>query len=204
MTSFPAGLASVLTGASIHQLRRWRSSGLAVPEVHKSRPMLYSFRDVVALRTIVWLRSNISLQKIRTAFSNLDVLDFTEHPSQYQFATDGKTIAVADETGKAVDLVKRPGQVTLFTLEDVFNTFENRRHETVVDFRRPRRNLVVSAARMGGWPTAAGTRVTYDAIARLVDNRTIFIEDVPRYYPGVTAEAAADALSLSEQVIEAA
>lgn len=198
--AFPADLTSVLTGASIHQLRRWRSSGLAVPEVRESRPMLFSFRDVVALRTIVWLRSNISLQRIRTAFSNLDVLDFTEHPSKYKFATDGKTIVVADEAGLGVDLVKQPGQPSLFTLAEVFAAFDNIHAQPVVDFRRPRKNIAVNGRRMGGWPTVTGTRVTYDAVARLVDNKTVFIDDVPHFYPGVTAEAAADAISLSEQV----
>jgi DNA-binding transcriptional MerR regulator len=79
MSSFPVDLTSVLTGASVGQLRYWRRKNrLLVPELY-ARPALYSFRDLLALRTVVRLRRTHSLRAIRTAFGNLREFDLTEH-----------------------------------------------------------------------------------------------------------------------------
>ena len=150
--SFPVELTAALSGASVHQLQRWRSSGLLMPELTDRKPALYSFRDVVALRTVVWLRSEVSLQKIRTAVSKLPEYDLTDHMSEYQFATDGRTIAVSTDEGY-LDLVKKPGQYQLFNLAQIFEPFVAKSGENVVDFRRPREHLSVDARRLGGWPT---------------------------------------------------
>ncbi|MGY6651397.1 MerR family transcriptional regulator [Amycolatopsis sp. TRM77291] len=80
---FPTGLTSVLSGASVAQLRSWNRTGLLVPEVATEPYLLYSYRDVVALRSVVHLRREQSLQKIRKAFTNANELDFSEHPSRY-------------------------------------------------------------------------------------------------------------------------
>lgn len=198
--AFPTDLTAALTGTSVSQLQRWRSNGLAVPEISARNPATYSFRDLVAIRTIAFMRKDISLQKIRKAFINLDVLDFTEHPSAYRFGTDGKTIGVEDELKQVVDLVKNPGQLNFFSMAEVFSSFTNASGAEVVNFTRPRKHLQVDPRRMGGWPTIEGTRVTYDTVAGLVDDVTITPDDVEYYFPTVNGEAARDAISFSDQV----
>lgn len=198
--AFPLNLTSALTGASISQLRRWSRGDLLVPEGHKTRPMLYSFRDLIALRTIVFLRNETSLQRVRRALSNLDVIDMTEHPSAYTFATDGRTIGVVDEmNGQVVDLVRSPGQTSDLSLASAFEKFTTKSGRAVPRFLQPRPRIEVSPRRMGGWPTVQGTRITYDAIADLVDNKTIFPADVPRYYPVEMADVE-DALDFAREV----
>lgn len=197
--SFPAELTSVLSGASVSQLHRWRRTRLLVPEVHEVRPALYSFRDVVALRTVVRLRAEVSLQKIRSAFGALPEFDLTDHPSEYQFATDGSSVAVWMDDG-FMDLVKRPGQFELYSLSDIYKPFTTKAGADVVDFTRPRRHLRVDARKMGGWPTIEGTRVTYDVIAQALDGSDLDSDDIQRFYPGVSAEAAGDAVSFDSQV----
>jgi uncharacterized protein (DUF433 family) len=198
--TFPIDLTATLTGASIFQLRRWRRTGLLTPEVQPYRPPLYSFRDVVAVRTVVWLRTEVSLQKIRKALANLPVFDFTEHPARYKFATDGKSIGVLDEHGQVVDLVSRPGQIQVFSLADVFKEFENKQGRHVVDFQKPRDHLEVRAARLGGWPTVEHTRVPYDDVANLLRTGDITPDQVSRFYPSVSAAAARDALEFDTEV----
>lgn len=55
--SYPPYLAAALSGATVHQLSQWRretaSGAVLIPEVSRQRPIPYSFRDVVALRTCV-------------------------------------------------------------------------------------------------------------------------------------------------------
>jgi uncharacterized protein (DUF433 family) len=201
---FPTNLTSVLTGASVRQLRHWNRTQLLVPEVATGQRLLYSFRDVVALRTVVRLRGETSLQKVRLAFARMPALDFTEHPSRYQFGTDGRTIAIADERGNFVDLVVNPGQYEIVSLADIFQPFRNKRGEPVVDFLHPREHLEVRAGRIGGWPTIADTRIPYDTVADLVAAGDVALDEVGYYYPGVDADAARDAVDFQASVRSAA
>jgi hypothetical protein len=71
-------LAAALSGATIRQLAYWRKPGpdgqpVLAPEYSAIRPIDYSFRDVIALRTCVRLRQEASLQKIRHALDTLRV-----------------------------------------------------------------------------------------------------------------------------------
>ena len=201
---FPTNLTSVLTGATVRQLRHWNRTQLLVPEVASGPRLLYSFRDVVALRTVVRLRSEISLQRVRRAFATMPALDFTEHPSRYRFGTDGRTIAVADDQGNFVDLLENRGQYEIVSLADVFMPFQNQRGATVVNFLHPRERLEVRAGRMGGWPTIIDTRIPYDTIANLVAGDDVALDEVSHYYPGVDAHAARDAVDFQASVRSAA
>src|SRR5260370_632972 len=67
-------MAAALTGATVNQLRHWRSpraGPLLAPEIQSAPRALYSFLDVLALRTCVRLRRYASLQKIRSAVATL-------------------------------------------------------------------------------------------------------------------------------------
>lgn len=198
-SSFPVDLTSVLTGASVYQLGYWRRKNhLLVPEI-SSRPALYSFRDLLALRTVVRLRRTHSLQAIRTAFNSLREFDLTEHPSQYQLRAHGKSIVLVQQ-GQAMDLVKSPGSLLLATMDDIFAQFETRSGRRVVDFLAPRPHLDIREKRMGGWPTAENSRVPFDTIAALMATGEVSASEVQHYYPSVTPEAAADAASFADEV----
>lgn len=146
--SFPLDLTVTLTGVTRWQLSHWRKTGLLVPEVQAYRPPLYSFRDLVALRTVAKLRAETSLQKVCRAFKNLSEFDLTEHPSAYRFATDGKTIAVWTDNG-FMDIVRNPGQYHIYLLEDIFRPFVNKRGQKVADFEAPRPRISVDPHRLG-------------------------------------------------------
>ncbi|WP_022880527.1 DUF433 domain-containing protein [Microbacterium sp. B19] len=198
--SFSIELAATLSGASVGQLRRWRATDLLRPEIHDARPAVYSFRDVVALRSFVRLRNDVSLQRIRKALGNLpNIEDLTEHPGSYTFGTDGATIAVLTEDGP-VDLVKNPGQSIVATLADVFEPFTTTQGRQVPDFLRPRRHLSIDARRAGGLPTISGTRLPYENVAALVRTGEVPHDQVERFYPGVTPDAVEDAVEFDLSV----
>ncbi|MCV7049218.1 DUF433 domain-containing protein [Mycobacterium heidelbergense] len=199
--SFPLDLTVTLTGVTRWQLSHWRKTGLLVPEVQAYRPPLYSFRDLVALRTVAKLRAETSLQKVCRAFKNLSEFDLTEHPSAYRFATDGKTIAVWTDNG-FMDIVRNPGQYHIYLLEDIFRPFVNKRGQKVADFEAPRPRISVDPHRLGGWPTIAGTRVPYDTVASALRGGDLNPKDLRFYYPGVSKAAAKDALDFANEVAE--
>jgi uncharacterized protein (DUF433 family) len=198
--AFPVAETSVLSGASVGQLHNWRRTQLFVPEVEsQNKPMLYSLRDIVALRSVVKLRSVKSLQKIRRAFSNMSMLDLTEHPSHYSLVDTGPSILVVRVDGEAVDVLEHPGQTTLARMTEILAEFETPRGR-VVDLRRPRRHLEVREQRLGGWPTIEGTRVPFDVVADLIFDGRIEPSEVHSYYPGVSAAAASDALDFARSI----
>lgn len=84
--SYPAPIAAALSGTLVRQLAYWRSSArggpLLRPEQASGNPVVYSFRDVVALRTVAYLREDVSLQRIRRAVETLRHLGSREHLSR--------------------------------------------------------------------------------------------------------------------------
>lgn len=109
--SYEPKLAAALSGATLRQLSHWRRAAgpkgaVLVPEISSERPILYSFRDVVALRICVQLREEASLQKIRRALNTLrEDLGEWEHLSSYKLVAGPDTIYLA-EPDHAVDLIK--------------------------------------------------------------------------------------------------
>lgn len=198
--AFPDKLASTLTGASVDQIRRWRKRGIIVPEIQQSRPALYSFRDLAALRTIAYIRAKLSLQKISQGFSNLQRLDLTDHPSQYSFGTDGKGLTVQTGSSEVIELVGNTGQLNAFRMEEVFRPFTNMQGEEVLDFENPRPNLQLDRDRLAGWPTIKNTRVPYDLVASLLHGGDYSLDDIRLFFPNVSPEAARDAIAFDNLV----
>jgi uncharacterized protein (DUF433 family)/DNA-binding transcriptional MerR regulator len=202
---FPTHVAAALTGASLRQLQYWRAGGdqaLFVPELPKvGGRVLYSFRDVLALRTFVYLREAVSLQRIRKAIDNLRELGNSDHLSRYRLVVAGRSIvllAPSDDT--ATDLVEQPGaQRFTVALSHVLAPFENRRGDRVVDLFHPRRLVAVDPEIHGGYPVIDGTRVEFDLVASLV-REGLDPEEIPLIYPSVSADGAIDAADFAAEV----
>src|SRR5580692_6079729 len=124
LLSYAPKLAAALSGATIRQLAYWRKPGpdgrpVLTSEYSASRPIDYSFRDVIALRTCVRLRQEASLQKIRRALDALRIdLGLREHLSSYRLVADGSTIYLAD-SDQAIDLVRHIGNLVIHEFVEV-------------------------------------------------------------------------------------
>ncbi|MGC5010171.1 DUF433 domain-containing protein [Streptosporangium sp. DT93] len=196
-------LAAALSGATLRRLAHWRRTGagrgaVLIPEISGTRPVLYSFRDVVALRTCVKLRNDTSLQKIRRALDTLrDDLQERDHLSSYTLVADGSSVYLA-EPDQAVDLVRRKANVVIHEMVDVLQPFyRDGRH--IPPLLRPRAHVTVDPAVRGGMPVIEGTRVPYDEVAALLRDR-VAPERISEYYPSVTAPAALDAADFAAYV----
>lgn len=199
-------MAAALSGATISQLRHWRNAKtkagpLLTPEISASPRAFYSFRDLLALRTFVHLCQNASLQKIRTAISNLRDLGELDHLASYKLVSDRRgNIQLIKGDDAAIDLVRHPGQAQLLVvMGDVIEPFPVRPGVVVPHLFRPREHLSVDPDTQGGIPVISGTRVPYDAVAGLM-REDVPAEKVSDYYPTVTAQAARDALDFAMYV----
>ena len=201
--AFNLVMTEYLTGATESQLRSWSRKGLLVPEIQESRPMLYSFRDIAALRSIARLRAFTSLQRITRAFQTLKDQDFTDHLSEYRFAFDGKSIKLWTEEN-LLDLDKQPGQWEFLTFEDIYAPFENFRGRSVPDLLNPSPGIVLSPTRLGGTPTVAGTRVPFDVITDLLEDSEVSASEIQEFYPTVTDRDITNVSQFQRAISEAA
>lgn len=196
-------LAAALSGATLRQLAHWRKAGagrgaVLIPEISGTRPVLYSFRDVVALRTCVKLRNHASLQRIRRALDTLrGDLKERDHLSSYTLVADGGTIYLATPD-QAIDLVRKRANVVIHEMVDVLQPFyRDGRH--IPPLLKPRAHVAVDPAIRGGVPVIEGTRVPYDEVAALLRDG-VSPERISDHYPSVTATAALDAADFADYV----
>jgi uncharacterized protein (DUF433 family)/DNA-binding transcriptional MerR regulator len=211
--AYPTPVAAALSGATVRQLSYWRSQSapqgpLLVPEYRPSGGrVLYSFRDVIALRSFVFLREAQSLQRIRRAVSNLKELGDREHLSAYRFVVIDDSIYLVEPSEAEhaapqrvtnLGTNKGAGRMVIM-LGDILKPFATKKGTKVVDLYRPRPNLEVDPEVRGGFPVIRSTRVPYDQVATLVADG-LPARDVASFYPGVSAAAARDALSFDEFV----
>lgn len=198
---YPITLAAALSGASVAQLRYWRRSPvLFTPEITIGNRSLYTFRDVIALRTVVHLRDQDgkSLQGIRRAIGTLRDLGETDHLSEYKLVSVGDTIVHAVDEQTATDLLKRPGNAVVAELVDVLGSFQGHVAE-VLPLRRPIRGIMINPDVRSGYPVIEDTRVAYDQVAGLLDDG-VPEEEIAFFYPSVTAEAARGAREFARYV----
>ena len=190
--AYTTQLTAALSGASIRQLSHWRNTGVIGAEHRTPTRVLYSYRDIAALRTCVYLRQDSSLQRIRTAIGTLRSLGELEHLSAYTLVAVGGTIALIRADDTSVDLVRRPGHELVAHLAEVFRPFETASGRLVLDFKRPFPNVSVDPGMRGGHPVVYKTRIAFEAVAGLLADG-VAPEEVRDFYPSVTAEAARDA-----------
>jgi uncharacterized protein (DUF433 family) len=191
-------MAAALSGATVRQLGHWRRTSLIEAEYRTPTRVFYSYRDIVALRTFVYLRESLSLQKIRRAVGTLRNLGESEHLSQYRLVAHGSTVVLRKDD-EDVDLVHVPGQTFLIRLSDMARPFETQVGTYVRDLEQPTEYVSVDPQIRGGHPVISGTRVPFDAVSSLVQDG-VPAEQISLYYPGVTAEAARSAVEFSQYV----
>lgn len=203
--SFTPVVAAALSGASTGQLAYWRSSRttepLLAPEHHTPRSRVsYSFADVVALRTFVYLRSReVPLQRIRRAVASLRKLGHDEHLSEYSLVAMGHDVLWRVSADEAIDLTARPGHGVLAQMADILAPFVNMQDQDVVDLRRPKPGISVDPGVRGGFPVVAGTRVPYDLVASLLDDG-VELGAINEIYPSVSIDAALGAADFARYV----
>ena len=208
-----------MSGASRAQLAYWRKhvepfGPLLVPEGRHGRSLLYSVADVLALRSIVYLREEKSLPKIRRAAAFLRAIENDDwtHLADYTLVRTHETIFLLREDGSAVDLEASPGQEALGRPEGfdrdrvrmgtVLAMFESASGRVVPDFLRPRPGISVDRNVLGGFPAMTGTRIPYDAVASLVGDGATFAI-VSALYPTVPETSLASAADFAGLVAAA-
>jgi len=160
--------------------------------------MLYSFRDLVAARTVARLRAVTSLQRIIRSIRTLEEQELTSHLSEHRFSYDGKSIKIwVDE--ELIDVDEHPGQFEMYTFADIYKPFQNLQGRQVPDLLEPATGITVDPHILGGAPSVRGSRVSYDMLVGLSDEINTD-EELEDYYPFLSMSDVRNAESFSSEL----
>jgi uncharacterized protein (DUF433 family) len=199
--TFTPQQAERLTGVSARRLAYWHRQGLVIPQWDdESRWLgyrrLYSFRDLVALRTLQLLRDqhNVSLQVLRAV--NRELQQHYEEPwSSLRFAVQGNRVMFFDpETGLLRDGTRPAQTAWTFALAPVIDDLRGK-----VSALRSRRQDQIGKIEhnkdvMGGADVLAGTRIPTSAIWDWHQDGAD-VERILRAYPSLQAADIEEAIA---------
>jgi uncharacterized protein (DUF433 family) len=169
--AFTTREAQQLTGLSARKLQYWDETDFIRPSVAarqgRGAPRLYAFRDLIQLRVAAQLRAVLSLHALRRLQAALDV----ESPfASLRFGvTPSQEVVYMGPTGQT-EAARYPGQITMqfdVPVKEIRADLETRIHRL-----RQRHGVGRIAAERGtlsGQARIAGTRISVDAVTRLVD-----------------------------------
>jgi len=135
LQGFTAGEASKLTGVPYDRLDYWARSGFLKPGVTgakgKGSRRLYSFRDLVALRTAKELREmGVPLQTLRKVVGYLRRVKGLENPlSEARLVVSGSEVLLVNGREELVSLLGVPGQGVLQLVLDLPKVVEELREK---------------------------------------------------------------------------
>ena len=197
-----------LTGLTKRQLRAWDRRGFFAPHyAYEDRrapySRIYSFRDVVGLRTIaVLLKSHrISLSNLIVAASELNRRGY-EHWADVVLHVINREVHFQDRgTGKVEGL--QSGQFAMLpiidVIDDVTTKVEALKRRSDQEIGRIERHRHV----MRNAPVIAGTRITVAAIQRYAE-AGYSTEQILAEYPTLTRQDVEVAISHSERLAQSA
>ncbi len=203
VAAFSEEQAARVTGLSKRQLRYWATTDFFKPSFVEDNPRLpnsrfYSFKDMVALRTLERLRvqNNVPLQHLRKVAENLSHLKDELWTATTLYVLNRRVILVNSETGQPEEVVS--GQFVLgIPLSDIISetkdnvaALRRRSPESIGKLRR-HRSIVRNA-----W-SVSGTRITVGSIRRLHEDG-YSVDRIIAEYPDLTREDVEAALNHDE------
>jgi uncharacterized protein (DUF433 family) len=205
--AYPAERAAALSGVPKSTLYYWARKGHLVPSVAQ-KPMLWSYMDLLALRTVYWLRQPkvafdrevppTSMPKVKRALEQLKALDlelFEEGRPVVAVTLAGEVAINAD----AVALQLVSGQHLNRDLVNIVGPFEGLEGTKGPDLLWPRPTLRIVPRKISGAPHIAGTRVPTQSIFALAE-RGLSVGQIANIYPFVGRDSLRDSIDLEKQL----
>lgn len=200
---YSASRASQLSGVPERTVYEWALRDVLVPDYRNASPKQWSYRDLVYLRLLVWLRS----KGMERAQATREVAEIRRRAN----AGDLPTLTLrADRQVLIVDPEQSDGLtgVTPLDVGLLIETFDLA--EPVDDIGRvwgpnlvrPSAHTYISPWVMGGDPVITDTRVSSASVFALRTERRLSAAKIAALYPGLTEESIEDAVSFERRVRE--
>ena len=141
--AFNTAQVSEIIGATPRQIRHWDQQGIVKPSIGpasgRGSRRLYSYTDLLALKTVKSLRDDVSLQKAGKCVSYLRKnLPDVSHPLTYcKLVSAGNTLFMVKDKKTLIDTVNRPGQTGFRGIIDI-DVFDKQLRNAVLQLVRKR------------------------------------------------------------------
>jgi uncharacterized protein (DUF433 family) len=208
--AYTAERAAALSGVPKSTVHYWSNNDILVPSVSPQRIKLWSYGDLMALRTIYWLRQSkqdpdgreiprTAMKAVRRALREIASLelDLWNEDGAPRVAVDRSgNIVIGDERG-----AQRAGGQRILDAEmlDLLAPFDSREGLRGPDLNAPRPQLRIVPGKLAGSPHIERTRIETQALAAL-ERRGIENAKIYRLYPMVSTEAVDDAIDLEREL----
>ena len=208
--AYPADRAAALSGVPRSTVHYWARHEVLVPSVSPTKVKLWSYPDLMALRTIYWLRQHkvtnqgsdipaSTMPAVRRAIRLLRDLDldlWTEDGSLHVAVDPSGRIFVVHGDDEVEDLHgARPLDPDLLNLIEPFATKTTRGP----DLQKPREHLRIVPGKLSGSPHIAHTRLETATISSLRE-RGFATDGIERLYPNVAPIGLVEAVDLEQQL----
>ena len=182
-----------ITGLTKRRLRYWAKTGFFKPSFVEDNPRLpnsrfYSFKDIVALRTLERLRvqNNVPLQHLRKVAEKLSYLEDELWTATTLYVLNRQVILANPETGRPEEVVSGQFVLSVPLKEIIDETGKNlaelrRRSDASIGKLRRHRSIVRSA-----W-SVEGTRIAVGSIRRLHEDG-YSVDRIIEEYPDLTPD----------------
>lgn len=208
--AYPADRAASLSGVPKSTVHYWAREEILVPSISAERVKLWSYPDLMGLRTIYWFRKRkrrdsgsdipaTSMSAVRRALDSLQELDlalWSEDEAPTVFVDGGGQIVFA-ENGLTVQTPG--GQSAMADTLDLTAPFPTEQGANGPNLVHPRPKLRIVPGKLGGSPHVHRTRVETQALAALI-RRGATGENVAQLYPALETDAVGQAVDLEDQL----
>jgi uncharacterized protein (DUF433 family) len=208
--AYTADRAAALSGVPKSTLHYWARHNVLVPSLSPERVKLWSFSDLMGLRTIYWLRQPkgdprsgteipaSTMPAVRRALKRLSELDVAlwseERGPGVSVSRSGEVFTVT-ERGTEADHRRRVLDGDYLDLIAPFQTAST----AGPDLHKPRPHLRIVPGKLAGSPHIFETRIETVAIAALAD-RSFPAARINTLYPDVDQAAILEAIDLENQL----
>jgi uncharacterized protein (DUF433 family) len=196
-----------LTGLSLGQLRSWDRRGFFKPDLayegrHQPYSRIYSFKDVVGLRTIAVLRKtyHVSLQQLRNVAGELTKRGFGQW-AEIRLYVVKRQVHFRPPGTQDVQGVW-DGQLAMVPVVDVINDVEDRVKELRTRAKEQQGKIEQHRYVARNAPVISGTRIPTAAIRRFHDAGHS-VAEIIRQYPSLTPEDVKAAIAYEEGLAHA-
>lgn len=207
--AYPADRTSALSGVPVSTVHYWAREEILVPSISPSKIKLWSYSDLMALRTIYWLRQRkvtdvgpdippTTMPAVRRALRALRDLDlglWTEENGPGVVVDPNGEIYLRTDDGPETVSGARPLDPDLFDLIAPFETPVARGP----NLHRPRPHLRIVPGKLSGAPHIEHTRIETLAIASL-RARGFGSDRIEKLYPDARPVALEEAFDLERQL----
>ncbi len=210
--AYTADRAAALSGVPKSTVHYWARQEILVPSISPERVKLWSYGDLMALRTIYWLRQTkqdpagrvvprTAMKAVRRALREIAALKLE------LWSEDGAPRVAVDRAGQIViehgGHARRPEGQSILDADmlDLLAPFASREGLRGPDLSVPRPQLRIVPGKLGGSPHIVHTRLESQALGALAVSG-LKQAKIYRLYPDVQPAAIDDALDLERQLAE--